>query len=94
MASVVYPTQGVRERARVFETLNFFLKRPDVAVLCAFPGNTACSCFMSATGAPSKALKVRPSAAHSVIFPRGVVHRVENRWGLTKVAVVLLNGLI
>ena len=31
---------------------------------------------------------------HSVIFPRGVVHRVENGWGLTKVAVVLLNGLI
>merc|ERR1719150_2010107 len=21
---------------------------------------------------------------HSVIFPRGVVHRVENGWGLTK----------
>ena len=31
---------------------------------------------------------------HSVIFPRGVVHRVGNGWGLTKVAVVLLNGLI
>ena len=31
---------------------------------------------------------------HSVIFPRGVVHRVENGWGLTKVAVVLLNGLL
>ena len=31
---------------------------------------------------------------HSVIFPRGLVHRVENRWGLTKVAVVLLIGLI
>ena len=29
---------------------------------------------------------------HSVIFPRGLVHRVENRWGLTKVAAVLLNG--
>ena len=56
-------TQGVRERTRVFETLNFF-KRPDVAVLCAFSGNTiACSCSMSATGAPSKALKVRPPAA-------------------------------
>ena len=55
--------QGVRERAQVFETLNFF-KRPDVAVLCAFSGNTiACSCSMSATGAPSKALKVRPPAA-------------------------------
>ena len=64
MASVVYPTQGVRERARVFETLNFFLKRPDVAVLCAFSGNTiACSCSMSATGAPRKALKVRPPEA-------------------------------
>ena len=22
---------------------------------------------------------------HSVIFPKGVVHRVENKWGLTKV---------
>ena len=54
--------QGVRERARVFETLNFF-KRPDVEVLCAFSGNTkACSCSMSATGAPSKALKVCPQA--------------------------------
>ena len=31
---------------------------------------------------------------HSVIFPRGVVHRVENGWGLTKVAAVLLNGLL
>ena len=31
---------------------------------------------------------------HSVIFPRGVVHRVENGWGLTKMAVVLLNGLL
>ena len=50
--------QGVRERARVFETI-IFLKRPDVAVLCAFSG----SCCMSATGAPSKALKVHPPAA-------------------------------
>ena len=31
---------------------------------------------------------------HSINFPRGVVHRVENGWGLTKVAVVLLNGLL
>ena len=31
---------------------------------------------------------------HSVNFPRGVVHRVEKGWGLTNVAVVLLNGLI
>ena len=31
---------------------------------------------------------------HTHIFSRGVVHRVENGWGLTKVAVVLLNGLI
>ena len=31
---------------------------------------------------------------HSVIFPRGVVHRVGNGWGLTKVAAVLLNGLL
>ena len=30
---------------------------------------------------------------HTNIFPRGVVHRVEIGWGLTKVAVVLLNGL-
>ena len=33
-------------------------------------------------------------SAHSVIFLRGVVHRVENGWGLTKVAAVLSNGLI
>ena len=71
--------QGVRERAQVFETLNFF-KRPDVAVLCAFSGNTiACSCSMSATGAPSKALKVRPLAAkyyqlrHSCPLPNSLV---------------------
>ena len=70
--------QGVRERALVFETLNFF-KRPDVAVLCAFSGNTiACSCSMSATGAPSKALKVRPMAAkhyqlrHSCLLPKSM----------------------
>ena len=31
---------------------------------------------------------------HTGEFPRGVGHRVENGWGLTKVAVVLLNGLI
>ena len=63
--SVLYLPQGVRERARVFETFNFF-KRPDVAVLCVFSGNTiACSCSMSATGVPSKALKVRqPAAKH------------------------------
>ena len=64
--------QGVREKARVFETLNFF-KRPDVAVLCVFSGN---SCSMSATCAPSKALKVRPPAAkhyqlrHSCPLPK------------------------
>ena len=57
--------QGVRERAGVFETSIFF-KRSDVAVLCVFSANTiACSCSMSATGAPSKALKVRlPAAKH------------------------------
>ena len=32
--------------------------------------------------------------SHSINFPRGVVHRVENGWGLTKVAAVLLNGLL
>ena len=31
---------------------------------------------------------------HTGDFPRGVGHRVENGWGLTKVAVVLLNDLI
>ena len=31
---------------------------------------------------------------HTHIFSRGVVHRVENGWGLTKVAAVLLNGLL
>ena len=31
---------------------------------------------------------------HTHIFSRGVIHRVENGWGLTKVAAVLLNGLI
>ena len=72
-------SQGVREKARVFETSISF-KWPDVAVLCAFSGNTiACSCSMSATGAPSKALKVRPLAAkhyqlrHSCPFPNYLV---------------------
>ena len=56
-------SQGVREKARVFETSISF-KWPDVAVLCAFSGNTiTCSCSMSVTGTPSKALKVRPPAA-------------------------------
>ena len=50
--------------------------------------------YSQGSGAASPA----PAAAagqhqHSVIFPTGVVHRVENGWGLTKVAVVLLNGL-
>ena len=31
---------------------------------------------------------------HTNIIPKGMVHRVENGWGLTKVAVVLLNGLL
>ena len=31
---------------------------------------------------------------HTGEFPKGVGHRVENGWGLTKVAVVLLNGPI
>ena len=34
------------------------------------------------------------SVLHTGEFPRGVGHRVENGWGLTKVAVVLLIGLI
>ena len=34
------------------------------------------------------------SSWHTGEFPMGVGHRVENGWGLTKVAVVLLNGLI
>ena len=33
-------------------------------------------------------------SGHTGDFPRGVGHRVENGRGLTKVAVVLLNGLI
>ena len=36
----------------------------------------------------------RVHIGHTHIFPKGVVHRVENGWGLTKVAVVLLNGLL
>ena len=43
-----------------------------------------------AMGSPPKVIKVK----HSINFPRGVVHRVENGWGLTKVAAVLLNGLL
>ena len=31
---------------------------------------------------------------HTGEFPRGVGHRVENGWGLTKVTIVVLNGLI
>ena len=65
---------GSREKERVFETLIFF-KRPDVAVLSAFSGNTiACS----ATSAPSKALKLRPPAAkhyklrHSCTLPNSL----------------------
>ena len=42
----------------------------------------------------STALNGAMDVVHSVIFPRGVVHRVENGWGLTKVAAVLLNALI
>ena len=38
--------------------------------------------------------EIKLEQPHSVIFPWGVVHRVEIGWGLTKVAVVLLNGLI
>ena len=38
------------------------------------------------------ALNIGPD--HTGDFPRGVGHRVENGWGLTKVAVVLLNDLI
>ena len=34
------------------------------------------------------------SYPHTGDFPMGVGHRVENGWGLTKVAVVLLNDLI
>ena len=37
---------------------------------------------------------VTRSTSHTGEFPKGVGHRVENGWGLTKVAVVLLNGLI
>ena len=57
---------SLRELGRGHEYLRpyIFFKRPDVAILCAFSGNTiAYSCSMSATGAPSKALKVRPLAA-------------------------------
>ena len=44
-----------------FHNLLKFSKRPDVAVLWVFSGDTiACSCSMNASSAPSKALKVRP----------------------------------
>ena len=33
-------------------------------------------------------------SAHTGDFPRGVGHRVEKGWGLTKCAVVLLNDII
>ena len=32
--------------------------------------------------------------SHTGDFPRGVGHRVEKGWGLTKCAVVLLNDII
>ena len=51
-------------------------------------------CGVAAAGAAPAFMMRLLGAAHSVIFPRGVVHRVENGWGLTKVAVVLLNGLL
>ena len=41
-----------------------------------------------------QAVVVVAGPAHTHIFPKGVVHRVEIGWGLTKVAVVLLNGLL
>ena len=39
-------------------------------------------------------LTFRKCRRHTGEFPMGVGHRVENGWGLTKVAVVLLNGLL
>ena len=63
------------------------MKRSDVAVLCAFSGNTiACSCSMSATSAPSKALKVRPKhyqLRHSCPLPNSLSTASRQRaWGL------------
>ena len=69
------------------------------------PYGRKCGCLAAAAVLDEGEVPVRLVAAsqpstvmsilgHSVIFPRGVVHRVENRWGLTKVAVVLLNGLL
>ena len=43
---------------------------------------------------PSSSLMPMATSNHTGDFPRGVGHRVENGRGLTKVAVVLLNGLI
>ena len=58
--------QGVGRKHEYLRPWIFF-KRPDFVVLCAFSGNTiACSCSMSATGAPSKALKVRSQAAKHI----------------------------
>ena len=81
----------VRESGREHEYLRpkIFWKRPDVAVLCVFSSNTiACSCSMSATGAPSKALKVRPPAAkhyqlrHSCPLPNSLVLIATSRSSL------------
>ena len=47
-----------------------------------------------AVPAPGQWSEVTEAGLHTGDFPRGVGHRVENGWVLTKVAVVLLNGLI
>ena len=47
-----------------------------------------------AVPAPGQWSEVTEAGLHTGDFPRGVGHRVENGRGLTKVAVVLLNGLI
>ena len=82
-------SQGVRERARVFETLIFFSKGLMLQYCARFPatGNTiACSCSMSATGAPNKALKVRPLAAkhyllrHSCPLPNSLLGLFLYAW--------------
>ena len=58
----------------------------------ATPSNSSCRQGQSEATENGAFLSVY--VEHTGDFPRGVGHRVENGRGLTKVAVVLLNGLI
>ena len=64
------------------------------AVLHELLGGGRAGPRVGAGGRRVRALGVVLCSAHTGEFPRGVGHKVENGWGLTIVAVVLLNGLL